>query len=195
MEQLSPEKLADASKPGEQWLAEHGDALYRFALRSVGRQTAEDLVQETLLAALVAQRDFSGASSEQTWLIGILKHKLVDHFRTFQRMRPLSRQQSTALPDLFDKHGRWTVRVSMWRDNPLKDLEKAEFAEVLRACMAKLPPRTARLFWLREGQGMKTEDLCKELEITPTNFWTLMHRARVSLHRCLSINWFENGEE
>ena len=177
------------------WLTEHGDALYRYAQQRVRNpDVAEDLVQETLLAALASREGFAGRSAERTWLIGILKHKLVDHLRISIRQQPLTELQSEGDLDPFDKNGRWKMRVLKWQCDPHETVEKAEFQKVLARCLSKLPPRIAQVFWLHEAESMSSKELCKELEISPTNVWTILHRARLRLQRCLSLNWFESGE-
>jgi RNA polymerase sigma-70 factor (ECF subfamily) len=176
------------------WLADHGDALYRYALlRARDKHVAEDLVQETLLAALGSKANFAGRSAERTWLIGILKHKIVDHLRATIRHQPLTEVQSEAGPDLFDKNGHWKVRVSKWECDPHTMVENVEFQKVLASCLSKLPARIARVFWLRELESMTSDEVCEELEITPANVWTMLHRARLGLQRYLSVNWFESG--
>lgn len=154
---------------------------------------AEDIVQETLLAALSSKSSFAGRSSERTWLIGILKHKLVDQLRQTIAQGPLTEIQSDDDSDPFDKSGHWAIRVRKWQCDPGKILENAEFQKVLASCLAKLPPRIARVFWLHEAESINSRDVCKELDISPTNLWTILHRARLRLQRCLSVNWFESG--
>jgi RNA polymerase sigma-70 factor (ECF subfamily) len=183
-----------SSASAVRWLADHGDALYRYALvRARDTHVAEDLVQETLLAALGSSSNFAGRSAERTWLIGILKHKIVDHLRAAIRHQPLTELQSQAGPDIFDKNGNWKVRVSKWECDPHTMVENVEFQSVLASCLSKLPPRIALVFWLRELESMTSDEVCEELEITPTNAWTMLHRARLGLQRCLSVNWFESG--
>jgi RNA polymerase sigma-70 factor, ECF subfamily len=184
-----------SATPAERWLADHGDALYRFALQRLRNpETAEDLVQETLLAALAAKAGFAGRSAERTWLIGILKHKLVDQIRKSLRQGPLPELQAEDDLGLFDNRGRWKVRVSRWNCDPHEALENAEFRAVLVSCLSKLPPRIAQVFWLHEAESVSSKELCKELEISPTNVWTMLHRARLRLQRCLSLNWFERDD-
>lgn len=183
--------------PAARWLADHGDALYRYALQRLGNpDAAEDVVQETLLAALVCKDSFAGRSAERTWLIGILKHKLVDHLRNSIRQQPLTDANfDSGGLDLFDKSGHWKIRVSTWQCDPQQTMENAEFQKVLASCLSKLPPRIAQVFWLHEAESMNSRDLCKELEISATNLWTILHRARLGLRRCLTSNWFESGEK
>ena len=183
----------DASpSPALRWLQEHGDALYAYALARVRNSTiAEDLVQEALLAALAGTDEFLRQSAERTWLIGILRHKLLDHLRHKLRERPISEISDDGLSDLFDRRGRWKTPPAKWNGDPRELAERAEFRDVLARCMSRLPTRMAQLFWLREAEGVETGALCDQLDVTPANVWTLLHRARACLRRCLTIHWFE----
>ncbi|HWE97718.1 MAG TPA: sigma-70 family RNA polymerase sigma factor [Tepidisphaeraceae bacterium] len=184
-----PERASPS--PAGQWLDEHGDALYGYALLRVRRsEVAEDLVQETLLAALAGESRFSARSEQRTWLIGILRHKIVDHFRKSSAGRSQGQSDEAASPDLFNERGAWKVAVPAWRGDPHALLERAEFRDVLAGCLAKLPARAAELFWLREAEGVETDALCQELDLSPANVWTMLHRARSRLRECLTLNWF-----
>ena len=177
------------------WLAEHGDALYAYALSRVrDASVAEDLVQEALLAAIKSAQTFAGGATERTWLIGILRHKLVDHLRRSLRERPLSELPADGLADFFDGRGHWKVSPSKWNADPQALAENAEFREVLSKCLSKLPSRMAQLFWLREAEGMGTSELCDRLTISMANAWAILHRARLRLRRCLNLSWFDGDE-
>lgn len=182
----------------ERWLDEHGDALFRFALLRVQDETtAEDLVQETLLAAWTGRDQRSGGSSERTWLIGILKNKTVDHFRKSWREQPLGDDPAEDVPEepgideFFTPNGQWDLRPSTW-GNPVRALEQQQFFEVLQRCMQRLSPRLAQLFVLRELHDMSNEEICKELGVSATNVWVMLYRARMGLRQCLESRWFEN---
>ena len=177
----------------EVWLEQHGDALFRYALLRIGNRTvAEDLVQETLIAALKGSGTFSGRSAERTWLIGILKHKIIDAMRKTARERPLSEIEAAAQSDRqqFNQHGLWQVGPRKWGRDPRGAFEQAEFWDVFERCLSKLPPRTAHAFVLREMEELAGEEVCKILEVTPTNLWTLLHRARAGVRKCLEAHWF-----
>lgn len=187
-------KTHPAGEP-EQWLDAHGAALYSFALaRTRDPHQAEEVVQETLLAALESHQRFSGASSVRTWLIGILKHKLMDHFRRDARETTLDDPgdaedfDEATVDDMFVPNGHWRERMSDW-GNPEELLERSQFMAILQRCLDSLPPRLARLFVLREVMEEDTENICQELAITPTNLWTMLHRGRLSLRQCLDRNW------
>lgn len=186
-------KTHPAGSP-EQWLTDHGDALYRYALvRTRDKHQAEEAVQETLLAALESQGRFSGASSVRTWLIGILKHKLLDQFRRGKREMPLDDPaDGEDLADdptgsMFVPDGHWREPPADWGD-PEELLGRGQFMTILQRCLEALPEHLARLFMLREVMEEETENICKELAITPTNLWTMLYRARMGLRQCLDRN-------
>jgi len=181
----------------ETWVDEHGDALYSYALsRLKNPASAEDVVQETFLAALKADGAFSGKSSMRTWLIGILKHKIVDLIRKESREQPIDGIETMEASDekFFDRKGRWRVAPADWQVHPHKILEQKEFRRVLAGCLAHLPDRLRSVFSLREMEQESTEEISKVLDITPTNLWVMLYRARMRLQTCLNENWFSHPE-
>lgn len=179
------------------WVERHGNVLYRYALlRTQDAALAEDLVQETFLAALGARARFSGQSSEQTWLIGILKHKLIDHFRSQANARPEQGQPDDAafVDSMFGPSGHWAQPPAAWA-NPEGALESQDFWRVFRACIHNLPSHLADLFILREINDLPSQDVCKVLEISTTNnMWVMLSRARMRLRECLDRHWFNTAE-
>lgn len=143
---------------------------------------------------LQARHHFAGQSSERTWLVGILKHKIIDHFRKISRERPVS--DIEPLPDdpeqLFQTTGEWeSDRAPIeWVTDPGQGVEWAEFWKVLDQCLSNLPARTARAFTLREMEELSTEEICKILNISASNLWVMLHRARAHLRHCLEVHWF-----
>jgi RNA polymerase sigma-70 factor, ECF subfamily len=185
------------SDPAE-WVDRHGDYLFRFAMLRIGdRHAAEDLVQETFLAALAARESFSGRSTEATWLVGILKHKIADHFRRKAREPLLADDtpSSGAGDEPFNEAGGWKNGPAAWTPEPERLARDREFADRLARCLSELPPRHASAFALREVDGMETGEICKVLEITETNLWVILHRARMRMRRCLEVHWFERKGE
>jgi RNA polymerase sigma-70 factor (ECF subfamily) len=181
-----------------QWPDLYGDVLYRHAFfRLRDEMLAEELVQETFLAALKSRQNFAGKSSEKTWLIGILKHKIVDHIRKAVREQPQNEvfQELDEIElDSFDGKGHWKFDVRRWSD-PDNALEQRQFWAVLEACIARLPQRMASLFILREIDGLDSASICKELELSSTNnLWTLLSRMRMRLRQCLELQWFGRGK-
>jgi len=181
------------------WLEEYGDFLYSMAyLRLHDPAAAEDAVQETLLAAWKSRERFAGLSSEKTWLAGILKKKIVDQLR--RAFRDGSNQDPGDGEDIEDAgyypsgkyKGHWIAREgpTAWGDNPQDALERQEFWAVFEQCLGLLPPRLSAVFVLYELEEMPADDICRELGITPTNLWVMLHRARKRLRLCLEQRWF-----
>lgn len=178
------------------WVDAHGDALYRYArLHLRDEAAAEDAVQETLLAGIRGRDRFKGDASERTWLIGILKRKVIDHIRRKERQPTLLDLQGTEsyVDDHFNAKGLWQESVRKWGRNPHGSAESSEFWDVLNRCLAGLPDRFAAAFTLRELDNTESDDICKILDLTPTNLWTILHRARARLRDCLERNWFVRG--
>lgn len=179
------------------WLNEHGDYLYRFALaRLRDPYQAEDAVQETLLAA-IRSRNYAGQSAPRTWLTGILKHKIVDLVRKQVREQPIEGfaaelPEEAGMDDFFDETGHWVDKPQFWGDfmgGPQGVLEQKQFLAILQACLDRLPGKLASLFMLREVQEEDNEKICKELGISSTNAWVMLYRARMGLRKCLELNW------
>ena len=169
-------------------------ALLRFArLQLRDDAAAEDAVQETLLAAVTSGGTFAGRAELRTWLIAILRNKIVDHIR--RRAREPSIQavdgegEDTDFDALFAADGHWADKPAEWGD-PHQSLENKRFHDVFEACMELLPEKIARVFMMREFLGLETEEICKELSMTATNCWVVLYRARMRLRECLQSNWF-----
>jgi RNA polymerase sigma-70 factor (ECF subfamily) len=169
--------------------------LLRFAsLQLRDASAAEDVVQETLLAALAGEAKFAGRSNLRTWLTGILKHKIIDSIRRSAREPTVAADLDDAsqFDTLFVPDGHWKTAPTAW-DEPDGALEQKQFLGVLEECLARLPLKTARVFMMREHLGLDTEEICKELAITPTHCWVLLYRARMALRLCLDERWFGSG--
>lgn len=180
------------------WVGQYGDYLFRYAmLRVRDRSAAEDLVQETFLAALKNRGSFSGESSESTWLVGILKHKIIDHFRHQAREAPLEENDLREHPDpsSFDGSGHWTSGPADWGGDPADLYREKKFRDQLSKCLSGLSPNHANAFTLREIEGADTGEICKVLNVTETNLWVILHRARMLLRLCLETYWFEKSSK
>lgn len=143
---------------------------------------------------------FGGKSTERTWLIGILKHKLIDYYRKNSKQVQLTDEDTDmsdldgffSRPDKWDGHWVVALRPVDPEQSPDQVMEKSEFWEVMNRCLSALPERVARVFALREMDGMSSEDICSALGLSANNFWVIMHRARMQLRRCIEIKWFKH---
>jgi RNA polymerase sigma-70 factor (ECF subfamily) len=177
-------------------LEKHRPQLVKFAMVQLRNAShAEDVVQETLIAALQGIDRFQGNSSVRTWLTGILKHKIIDHYRRHSRETSLEGLEGEVSVEDFDAlylengHLASSIPAPSWGD-PEAVLSQDRFFVALEGCMDRLPKNTARAFHMREVLGMETDEICKELRITATNCWVLLYRARMSLRECLQATWF-----
>jgi RNA polymerase sigma-70 factor (ECF subfamily) len=187
-------EFAQASDPAL-WVDRHGDALFRFAMLRVGdRDLAEELVQETYVAAWQAKDRYAGRSSERTWLVGILKHKIVDSRRRDRARPPVddSLDSGEDMAELFDERGRWKHPPRDWGDSPAAIAENQEFWRVFSRCFESLSARPRLAFALKEHEGLGGDEICKVLGVSTTNVWVILYRARQHLRRCLELHWFSD---
>ena len=176
--------------------------LFRFArLQLRDDHLAEDVVQETLIAALSAIKDFAGRSALKTWVFSILRNKIIDAMRTRNRsvnVSALTDEEGSfeqTFDALFKANGHWTplTRPSAWED-PEETLRQQQFWTVFDACLNHLPANTGRVFMMREFLDLDVEEICTELTISSKNCYVILHRARHSLRGCLKQTWFGPGE-
>jgi RNA polymerase sigma-70 factor (ECF subfamily) len=183
----------------ELWVDRYGDDLYGWAYHRTGKKAvAEDLVQETFLSALNAMDSFKGNSTEKTWLFAILKNKIVDHFRKAfvkyekgESEMQHDNDEGSFLNRFFDRYGSWHKkdRPADWHQDETELLDDDEFRRILKFCMELLPDKWLALITLRFLQEKKTSEVCKELDITPSNLWVIMHRSKLQLRACIEENF------
>jgi RNA polymerase sigma-70 factor (ECF subfamily) len=179
----------------EQQIVELRDYMFKFARLQLRNEAwAEDAVSETILAALSKPQAFQSRSQLKTWLIGILKHKVIDLLRQHGReisTTPLDEDNATDPLDYigFQPDGHFAEAPCDW-GNPEQDLRNRQFLGIMEACTNKLPASQGRLFLMREWLELSSEEICKELALTPTNLYVQLHRARLRLRECLELNWF-----
>ncbi len=187
----------------ERWVEAYGDVLFGFAAARVqDRATAQDLVQETFLAAIKARESFAGRFAERSWLFGILRNKLADHYRLQHREVAIT-DLEPALPEeqvAFGTSGLgkdgWVTKLAPkdW-ETPDRTLVSKEFQNVLKSCLSRLPDKVARVFLLREIDEVPSAEICKDLGVSSNNLWVMLHRARMGLRRCLEVHWFGNKQK
>ncbi|AFM11004.1 sigma-70 family RNA polymerase sigma factor [Turneriella parva] len=178
-------------------LTKHGDALYAFARQRLDNDDdIADCIQETLLAAIKGSAGFEGRSAERTWLIGILKFKIIDVFRRRSREIPYEAPEMNDESESFDSHGHWQKQRAprSWAKTPLEELEGAELAEHLKRCIGHLPGPMRIALTLRELEGFSTPEICKTIGVTATNLNVMLYRARLHLRRCLEEAGFQGTE-
>jgi RNA polymerase sigma-70 factor, ECF subfamily len=183
-----------------QEIASHRSYLYRYAVGQLREPAqAEEVVQDTLLAAVEASASFQGKSSMRTWLTAILKHKIIDAKRREAKSPIVDVASGLGTDDdledfdalYFQQNGGWQEPPPAWT-NPEQSLENSMFWEAFEECLGNLPAATARAFYLREISGLETDDICKELAISTSNCWVMLYRARLNLRECLERRWFQN---
>ena len=182
----------DNSGP-DSWLDLYGDILYRFAMARVkSPELAEDLVQDTLVSAIKAYDRFEGRCTVRTWLVDILRNKIIDHFRATSRRGGDAAPLEEELVDTgkyFNSFGIWRRILANWADNPEDILEKRDFYKVFENCLSKLPEQTRKAFLLKMTGEMSSAEACNIMEVSSSNYWVILYRARMSLRECIEKNW------
>ena len=185
----------ETTNPG-QWVDAHGDYLFNFAVGQLrDPSVAEDLVQETFLAAFKARARFAGNSSERTWLVGILRHKIYDHLRHTCRERAVRVDSEPTRRDeeAWDDAVLWIHDLAAESESPSRRLELAEFRSNLELALGKLPPRLAQVFQLYAVEERPNREVCQTLNISESNLWVMLHRARTQLREQLTDWWNADG--
>jgi RNA polymerase sigma-70 factor (ECF subfamily) len=175
------------------WVKLHADYLFNFAISRINNyDLAKDLVQDTFFAGLKAKDNFKGKASERTWLISILKRKIIDYYRKINSAKGKAEVKMNFYSD-GDREGEWIEERAPtdWNSEIEKVIENNELNEVLEQCISSLPERYEMVFRMKTIQQFGTEEICKELDITSSNLWVIIHRARTQLRKCMEHNWFK----
>lgn len=191
---LSETQLLESALDPERWVDAYGDRLFRYAysrLRDVG--AAEEVVQETFLAGIRNQHQFAGVGSQHGWLIGILRRKIIDFVRVRAKSYEALEEEFDPTALLFDENGSWKSGV-LPAVAPEMHVESQELWGIVESCLKLLPRGQADVFVLSVMEEMSTEEICKELQITASNLWVRLHRARLGLAKCVGSKWFSEGE-
>jgi RNA polymerase sigma-70 factor, ECF subfamily len=193
-------KLSDP----ERWVEEHGDYLFKYALmRLRDVANAEDMVQETFLAALTGGKSFSGKSAEKTWLVGIMKNKIADYYRrasretSFTDLEFYQEEENDRFVAGGPFMGAWIHELGPieWASSPGASLDNQAFWKTFHECAGKLPKNISTAFCLREIDDLDSKEVCRLLNVSENNLWVMLHRARMALRRCLETNWFSKAGE
>lgn len=184
----------------EKWIERYADSLFAYTLARINRRdVAEDLVADTFFSALKARESFQHNASEKTWLISILKRKIIDHYRKKSTQNELNvfdkEEKDDFMNHFFASDGRWDGHWNNhapkeWKGDFETPVESEEFYKILQDCLGKLPEKWAAAFTLKNMDDLDSEEICKELQISPSNYWVIMHRAKLQLRECMEMNWF-----
>ncbi len=183
----------------EDWVREHSDSLYNWAFKRVSDSIiAEDLVQDTFFSAIKSLGSFKGQSNPKTWLFSILKNKISDYYRKQFKMQIVNESKLSADDDqafwdrFFTKDGEWKPRpvAEDWEKDEVELLDNSEFRQILEECLEALNQKSFLAIQYKYFEEKKGKIICQELGITPSNFWQLLHRAKLQLRDCLDVNWF-----
>jgi RNA polymerase sigma-70 factor (ECF subfamily) len=178
----------------DHWVAAYADYLYGFALQRLSDpELCKDLVQDTFLSAIKNKAHYKADSSVKTWLTAILKHKISDQYRNKTALTdPIPSAESSCT--FFEQNGHWKNRHAPqdWRIDEANPLESEELKAILKSCLDKLPPLWALVINRKYLQEENSTVICKELNVTPSNFWVLIHRAKLSLRACIDKQWLRD---
>ena len=177
----------------DKWVKLHADFLFQYAVTRVSNQDmAKDLVQETFFSGLKGIDGFRGQAAERTWLVSILKRKIIDYYRKINSTKGKS-EISMSFFEEGENQGAWIEAQApkSWDNFADKEIENRELRDVLNECIHKLPEKYRIVFLLKTESQYESEDICNELGISPSNLWVIIHRARVQLRKCIETNWFK----
>lgn len=175
----------------DQWIDRYSDYLFNFTISRVSdREISKDLVQDTFFAGLKSMKNFKGEASERTWLISILKRKIIDHYRKINSKKGQADVRMSYNSN--EEEGDWLEeRVADPFDKTAEDtLENDELGDAIYSCLEKLPEKQATVFKMKTIEGLETETICNELNITPSNLWVIVHRARTAMAECMENTWY-----
>ncbi|WP_273569071.1 sigma-70 family RNA polymerase sigma factor [Maribacter halichondriae] len=175
------------------WVDSYADYLFNYAISRVSdTEIAKDLVQETFFAGLKSAKNYKGDAAERTWLIAILKRKVIDHYRKINSKKGKAEVRMNYSANS-DGEGDWLEEQVADPFSSFENdaIENEELGMAIYDCISKLPKKQSMVFTMKTIRGMSTEDICKELDINPSNLWVMIHRARTALMGCLNQNWFK----
>tara|TARA_B110001454_G_scaffold124858_1_gene116502 strand:+ start:241 stop:822 length:582 start_codon:yes stop_codon:yes gene_type:complete len=176
----------------DKWIDNYADYMYNYAVVRVNdSDLSKDLVQDTFFSGLKSAKNFKGKSTERTWLISILKRKIIDHYRKINSKKGQAEVRMNFY-DNGENEGNWLEeRVPQtWDNQSEKSIENQELKSQLESCIDALPKKHRMVFRMKTIQEFETEEICKELDISASNLWVIIHRARIQLRKCMEDNWF-----
>lgn len=173
------------------WVKLYSDYLYNYTITRVSNhEISQDLISETFMAGLKSMKNFKGEASERTWLISILKRKIIDHYRKINSNKGKAEVRMNFTSE--DSEGNWLEErvLDPFDGNAESTMENTELGRAIQNCLSKLPAKQANIFEMKTILNYETETICNELNITASNLWVIIHRARTAMANCLEKNWF-----
>jgi RNA polymerase sigma-70 factor (TIGR02943 family) len=175
------------------WIVLYADYLFNYTISRIDdKELAKDIVQETFFSALKAMKNYRGDASERTWLVSILKRKIIDQYRKANSKKGRAEVRVNFYED-GDKKGSWLEECvpQTWDNEAASDIETKELGDALNNCIAALPEKHRMVFKMKTIQNIDTDDICNELDISASNLWVIIHRARLQLRKCMEVGWFK----
>ena len=187
------ESILNSEKTIKDWVNNYSDQLFTWAYyKTSDKEASEDLVQETFIVAFKSFDNFKEKSSPKTWLMSILKNKIADHFRKVYRTNA---HKTFSFDQFFNGNDEWVAsqRPENWSEEHTENLlDNSDFNKILSNCLEKLPETWKSSIILKFIEEKDSSIICQELEISSTNYWQIIHRAKLQLRKCLELNWFKS---
>ena len=183
--------MCDKSKIVESWVHLYGDLLYNWAYnKTESKEIAEDLVQETFVSAFKKYDQFEYKSAPKTWLIAILNNKIIDYHRASKSSKFTSIESNGIIltDTMFDSDNFWLNKLDqkIWgKENGKNSTEIIE--EKLKNCISNLPEKWSLAISYKYFSEEKTEVICQELKVSTSNYWQIIHRAKLLLKKCVEL--------
>ncbi len=184
--------MAEHQLDPNSWIRNYSDYLFNYTISRVDdREIAKDLVQETFFAGLRSMKNFEGKASERTWLVSILKRKIIDHYRKINSNKGKA-EVRMSYNSSEESEGDWLEErvADPYASNAESDIENNELGLAIHKCLSTLPEKQAKIFKMKTIDNFDTETICNEFDITSSNLWVIIHRARTSMAACMEKNWF-----
>ncbi len=175
------------------WIEKYTEEMLSWTMYKISdTETAKDIVQDTFLAVLKNMDTFKEESNPKTWIFSILKNKITDYYR--KKYKDPQKTDFENINTYFKENGEWITekRPMDWHEEDKNLLDDTDFQKILNQCIDNLPSKWNALVKMKFLDEKETENICQELEISTTNMWQMMHRAKLKLRQCLEINWFKN---
>jgi len=175
------------------WIDLYADYLFNYTITRIDdAELAKDIVQETFFSGLKAMKNYRGDASERTWLVSILKRKIIDQYRKMNSKKGKAEIRVNFYED-GDKKGNWLEECvpQTWDNEAEVNIESKELGAAINQCVEALPVKYRTVFKMKTIRNIDTDEICNELDISSSNLWVIIHRARLQLRKCMEDSWFK----